>query len=157
MRKLSMVLAMVIGAAASAPAFAQSASEAGFEADAGAWPVLRTAGFSEVDGAAGWHVAKTFPEELAALDGRTVRLFGYVMPLGPDGLGRHLMLTLGANDDPFHGDPLRVIEVTLEEAAPLSAGDRMLLEGRLELNRAPDTMQLFSLGNARPVTADAGV
>ena len=99
------------------------------------------------DGASG---RAEFMPELARLDGQTVRMAGFMIPLDPEEQQRRFMLSASPPNCYFHlpGGPATIVEV--ESPNGIDFRDEVLiLAGRLRLLTQSDTGVFFKLEQAR--------
>jgi hypothetical protein len=92
-----------------------------------------------------------FPEAVRALDGQTVSLAGFMLPLEPSPAQKHFLLSASPPNCFFHvpGGPSTVVEVFADTPVPGSF-DPMRVQGRLELVSASEMGILYRLQAARP-------
>ena len=130
---------------------------------------LRAAGFPmppAVDGGVPWEdlmrarvrygdrkLIADFPPEIADLAGRTVRLWGFMMPLEPDLRQSRFLLASNPPSCFFHvpGGPAGTVEVFAPDGIEVS-WDPVVLEGRFEPQQASETGVVYRLHDARLVT-----
>ena len=146
--------------------------------DAGGWVILnvisrRAAGYGwldDIEGALDWDllfeadvqwgeraVSATFPEEVTAKSGQTVKLAGFVMPLEPASKQSHFLLTSSPPGCFFHvpGGPAGAVEVFATK--PLEAGwDPVVLEGRFEALASSEIGVVYRLHEARALDLERG-
>ena len=111
------------------------------------WAVLRRTRVAE-DDRRGLYTA-SFPAEVQALEGRTISLSGFMLPLDTDARARHFLLSKYTPVCFFcpPGQPNEVVEVTSKVGVPLT--DRMLtVTGRLSLTRQTDKGMFFRMDQA---------
>ena len=129
---------------------------------------LRAAGFPEpavVDGAIGWvelmsakleygegGMVASFPQSIQDKAGETVKISGFMMPLQPDLLQSHFLLTSNPPSCFFHipGGPAGSVEVVAVEGIEVSWGP-VLLEGRFEPQETNDFGVVYRLLDAKLV------
>jgi hypothetical protein len=92
-----------------------------------------------------------FPDAVRALDGETVTLAGFMLPLEPSPAQKHFLLSASPPNCFFHvpGGPSTVVEVFADTPVPGSF-DPMRVQGRLELVSASEMGILYRLRAARP-------
>lgn len=92
-----------------------------------------------------------FPEAVRALEGQTVTLAGFMLPLEPSPAQKHFLLSASPPNCFFHvpGGPSTVVEVFADTPVPGSF-DPMRVQGRLELVSASEMGILYRLQAARP-------
>ena len=111
------------------------------------WTVLRHTRVME-DDRRGLYTA-SFPAEVQALEGRTVTLSGFMLPLDTDAKARHFLLSKYTPVCFFcpPGQPNEVVEVTAKSGVALT--DRMLtVTGRLSLTHQTDKGMFFRMDQA---------
>ncbi len=93
-----------------------------------------------------------FPAEISALDRKTVRLIGFMMPLEASMKVRHFLLTGNPPSCFFHvpGGPAGAVEVRLEQGIE-PTWDPMVVEGKLRLVRESDNGVIYQLDAARQI------
>jgi hypothetical protein len=98
-------------------------------------------------------VSARFSPPLQALDGKTVRIAGFMLPLGLDEKQGHFLLSANPPSCFFHppGGPATAMEVFADKGVPMSY-DPMVLEGRLELSGQSADGILYRLRNARLIS-----
>jgi hypothetical protein len=107
------------------------------------WPKLYSVKFESATDAAGAYEKPVFPENVKALDGKTVTLPGYIVPFENGMKSSHFMLSSLPLNACFFcgvGGPETVVEVHTKEVIPYT--DRpMQVKGILRLNdKDPDKM-----------------
>lgn len=112
------------------------------------WNLLMEA---RVSPAAEGRLLGTFPEGVQALDGQTVILAGFMLPLEPSPDQKHFLLSASPPNCFFHvpGGPSTVVEVFADTPVPGSF-DPMRVQGRLELVSESELGILYRLQAARP-------
>ncbi|MBO6555326.1 MAG: DUF3299 domain-containing protein [Pseudomonadales bacterium] len=112
------------------------------------WSELMQTKLDFVDG----NVEITFPEIVKQQNGEVVRVSGFMMPLDPDSIQRHFLLTSSPPHCFFHipGGPAGVIEVFSEEGVEASWAP-VILEGEFELIDAATTGVIYQMKQARVV------
>ena len=112
------------------------------------WSELMQTKLDFVDG----KVEITFPEIVKQQNGEVVRVSGFMMPLDPDSIQRHFLLTSSPPHCFFHipGGPAGVIEVFSEEGVEASWAP-VILEGEFELIDAATTGVIYQMKQARVV------
>ncbi len=98
------------------------------------------------------HLSATFPDEVLARSGRTVKLAGFMMPLEPTRRQSHFVLTSNPSDCFFHvpGGPTGAVEVFAKK--PLSVSwDPIVLEGRFEAIERSEIGVVYRLHEARAI------
>lgn len=127
---------------------------------------LQAAGYKDLDratGALSWDllqqaqvrysakgIASTFPPAVAALDGKVVRMAGFMMPLEPEEKQRRFVLASVPPSCFFHvpGGPAGAVEVLAPRGVAIS-WDPLLLEGRLELQHESDMGVVYRLRDVK--------
>ena len=99
---------------------------------------------------AGMMVAE-YPDDVVALEGQTVRLAGFMLPLDMTPEQRHFLLAASPPACFFHvpGGPATVIEVFAGQHPVMGTLDPLVVEGRLELVKRSEEGVLFKLQSAR--------
>jgi hypothetical protein len=94
-----------------------------------------------------------YPAAVRALDGQTVRLAGFMLPLDMQSAQRHFLLAASPPSCFFHvpGGPATVVEVKAEKHPVPGSFEAMVVEGRLKLVGSSDSGVLFQLDNARSI------
>ena len=98
----------------------------------------------------GQQASATFPDEIKAKSGETVRMVGFVMPLEASLEQKHFLLTSSPPGCFFHvpGGPAGAVEVFATK--PLSLGfDPVVFEGRFEALDTSDAGVVYRLHEAR--------
>jgi len=92
-----------------------------------------------------------YPDEIAALDGQTVQLAGFMLPLDMTTEQKHFLLSASPPACFFHvpGGPATVVEVFAEQHPVTGTFDPLVVEGRLELVKRSEEGVLFKLQAAR--------
>ncbi|MFT4047793.1 MAG: DUF3299 domain-containing protein [Solimonas sp.] len=98
-------------------------------------------------------VSATFPPPLQALDRKTVRIAGFMLPLGISEKQTHFLFSANPPSCFFHppGGPATAMEVFADGSVPMSY-DPMVLEGRLELSGSDPDFIVYRLKAARLVS-----
>jgi hypothetical protein len=98
-------------------------------------------------------IVARFPAELRKLDGKMVRLAGFMLPLETSAKQRHFLLTANPPACFFHppGGPTSVAEVFAKTGIEASY-DALVIEGRLKLIEKSDSGLMFRLDDARLVS-----
>ena len=93
-----------------------------------------------------------FPSSIEALDGKAVRLIGFMMPLEASMKVRHFLLTANPPSCFFHvpGGPAGAVEVRLERGIE-PTWEPLVLEGKLRLIRESDSGVIYQLQAAHKV------
>ncbi|HEY1076735.1 MAG TPA: DUF3299 domain-containing protein [Fontimonas sp.] len=131
---------------------------------------LKAAGFAGLDESAGslrWEqlmkarlrfaednkVTADFPADVAAQNGKTVRLIGFMMPLEPEREQKHFLLTSNPPSCFFHvpGGPAGAVEVFAAKGIEAS-WDPLLIEGRFETVEGGELGVVYRLRDARVVS-----
>lgn len=144
--------ALATGAAAAdklvvQPSGERQAQQALPQSKAPLWTVLRRTRVAQ-DDRRGLYTA-SFPAEVQALDGRTVTLSGFMLPLDTEAAARHFLLSKYTPVCFFcpPGQPNEVVEVTARSGVALT--DRMLtVTGRLALTHQTDRGLFFRMDQA---------
>jgi len=91
-----------------------------------------------------------FLPEIAALNGKTVKLAGFMFPLETESNQKHFLLTANPPSCFFHipGGPAGSVEIFATRGIP-AGFDPMILEGKLETRRASDNGVIYRLVQAR--------
>ena len=113
------------------------------------WAVFRKAVVGE-DRARGQLTAR-FPAEVAALEGKAMKLSGFMTPLEAKPRLRHFILTRRSTTCPFcpPNAPTEAVEVTLDQ--PIAPTDQeVTVTGRLSLVAASDEGLFYRLSAAAP-------
>lgn len=95
-------------------------------------------------------VRARFPPAIQALNGQTVRVVGFMLPLDPDVRQRHFLLTANPPSCFFHipGGPAGAVEVFAAKGLEFSL-DPLLLEGRLHTIGLSASGVVYQLQDAR--------
>lgn len=119
------------------------------------WGVLTSAVVSE-DRAKG-QLDAVFPQAVAALNGTTVTVSGFMTPLEAQTRVRHFILTRRSTVCPFcpPNSPSEAVEVRLDAPVPVTA-EEVTVAGRMSLTPASDEGLFYSLANARPAPRVGG-
>lgn len=120
--------------------------------DAG-WALLNAASLSEVTEGGAVRVEKVFPPELVQA-AEAFEISGYLVPNAAQPYLKRFLLVPDPANCPFCGDSGYgpVLEVEMTKALPdLPEGTPLTLKGRLELDRSPETYDLFRLTGAEVV------
>ncbi|MBE7218567.1 MAG: DUF3299 domain-containing protein [Caulobacteraceae bacterium] len=154
MKRALVLAALALAAPAAAatklviqPADERRAQQSLPQSHAPLWAVLRRTRVIEDDRHGLFSAA--FPPEVQALQGRTVALSGFMLPLDTQARAQHFLLSRYTPVCFFcpPGAPNEVVEVTTHAGVPLT--DRMLtVSGRLRLTRASDKGLFFRLDDA---------
>lgn len=98
----------------------------------------------------GDRVAADFPAEIAARNGKTVKLIGYMLPLEAEEKQTHFLLTSNPPSCFFHipGGPAGAVEVFADTGIKAS-WDPVVLEGRFETVQGGELGVLYRLRQAR--------
>lgn len=94
-----------------------------------------------------------YPPEVKTLDGDTVRLAGFMLPLGMEPAQRHFLLAASPPSCFFHvpGGPATVVEIFADDHPVMGTFDPLVVEGRLELVEQSDIGILYRLKGAKSV------
>jgi hypothetical protein len=97
-------------------------------------------------------VEAEFPKEIAAHNGKTVKLAGFMMPLEPDRKQKRFLLTSNPPSCFFHvpGGPAGAIEV-FSDAGIEASWDPVILEGRFETVTRSELGVIYRMTGARAV------
>lgn len=130
----------------------EAAGYAGFDDTQGGlrWEQLMAARLKfDADGRA----SAEFPDAIAAMDGEPVRLIGFMMPLEPEQLQKHFLLTSNPPNCFFHvpGGPAGAVEVFAETGIAAS-WEPVLLEGRFETVQNNEMGVVYRLHQAREIS-----
>lgn len=131
----------------SQPSYERQAQQGLPQSKAPLWAVLRRTQIGEDDKRGTFTAA--FPPEVRALNGRTVTLSGFMLPLDTDAKARHFLLSKYTPVCFFcpPGQPNEVVEVVAAAGVPVT--DRMLnVTGRLTLTNEADKGLFFRLDQA---------
>lgn len=92
-----------------------------------------------------------YPDDVAALDGKTVRLAGFMLPLGMEPAQRRFLLSASPPSCFFHvpGGPATVVEVFADANPVMGTFDPLVIEGQLTLVERSEEGILFQLRDAR--------
>lgn len=142
------------GAAVAAPALAHGDRLAPEVPGALSWGVLEeTEAVEWTDPQGASHLRPEFPGDVAALDGKAVKLVGFPLALDDKDPKQRRMLLFAAQPDCFFHmspGPQRFVEARL--AAPVAAGtEPIMLSGRMELVRADRGGVFYRLLDAEQV------
>lgn len=122
-------------------------------------------GLDEVSGALRWEnlmqarlrftddrVQADFPQDIAAQNGKTVKLVGFMMPLDPEEKQKHFLLTSNPPSCFFHipGGPAGAVEVFADKGIE-ATWDPLVLEGRFETVKHSEMGVIYRLHKARMV------
>ncbi len=101
-------------------------------------------------------VAPQFPDNVKALEGETVRVNGYVMPLQQSLFQKHFLLLAYPLHCPFcvSAGPTQMVEVKVARLPVEFSYDAILVEGVLELLENNEDGMYFRLNEARSVERD---
>ena len=113
------------------------------------WEALMQARLSfDEEGVAGAEI----PPDIAAQDGQTVKLIGFMMPLEAEQKQKHFLLTSNPPNCFFHipGGPAGAVEVFSESGIEAS-WDPVLLEGRFETVQRSEVGVIYRLHQARVI------
>lgn len=93
-----------------------------------------------------------FPAAVLALDGRRVKVAGYMMPLENASRQRHFVLMAYPPGCPFHTHamPYQFIEVLADTPFPVEIEQATVVEGILELSGRDESGVFYKLKSARP-------
>ena len=117
------------------------------------WQMLMQAEFEEVETPEGPRWLPNFPPEVERLDGTSVRVAGYMIPLGYEEEQTHFLVSAYPGDGCFFhlpGGPNAVVEVRAERGVTFTY-DRIAVQGDLELLRDDPYGLLYRMADARPV------
>lgn len=111
------------------------------------------ADYEEVNTPEGRRWVPKFPAEVEQLNAKTVRISGYMIPLGYEEKQTHFLISAWPGDGCyFHlpGGPNSVIEVKAEKGIEFSY-DTISIQGRMTLLRDDPYGLLYRLTDAQPV------
>lgn len=93
-----------------------------------------------------------FPEEIAKLKGKSIKLSGFMMPLEPTMAQNRFLLTSNPPSCFYHvpGGPTGAVEVLAHESVTVS-WDPILLEGRFEPQESSSTGVVYRLLDAKQI------
>lgn len=93
-----------------------------------------------------------FPPQVRALAGKTVKVSGYMMPLGQGGKQTHFVLLAYPPDCPFHlsPNPMQFIEVRTKSPVAFSY-DVHTIEGTLTLHGEDERGVFYKIDDGKPV------
>lgn len=96
-----------------------------------------------------------FPDRVRALNGRTVRVAGWMMPLENSARQRHFVLLAYPPGCPFHlhALPNQFIEVRTTSPIPVQEMDAITLSGTLRLTGQDETGVFYQLVDARLISS----
>lgn len=144
---LPLVLIVLGFGAASSPQSAHAQQEM-------SWQLLMQADFEEeVTSEDGIIWKPKFPEAVQQLDGKTIRLMGYMIPLGMEEAQTHFLLSAFPGHGCFFhmpGGPAAIVEVQASKAA-LFSYDPVAVEGRLHVLHEDPYGLLYRITDAKPV------
>lgn len=114
-----------------------------------AWSLLGRTAIRKVDGKLG----PAFPGALRPLDGQTVKMQGYILPLEAGPSHRRFLLSAWSPTCPFclSAGPEAMVEVKAKSAVKYSL-DPVVVQGRLELLRDDPAGMFYRLVDAEPGT-----
>lgn len=95
-----------------------------------------------------------FPPAVQALNGKKVRVAGWVMPLQQGELQRHFVLLAYPPGCPFHlhAGPTQFVEVKTAQGVPFSY-DSVVIEGTLQLLGQDESGIFYRIYDGRPLAA----
>lgn len=93
-----------------------------------------------------------FPPKVKALDGKRIRVAGFMMPLENSSRQKHFVLMAYPPGCPFHTHafPNQFIEVMADEAFPVEIEQAIVVEGVLELTGMDESGVFYRLRAGRP-------
>jgi uncharacterized protein len=114
-----------------------------------AWSLLSRTAIRKVDGKLG----PGFPAALRPLDGRTVKVQGYVLPLEAGQVHKRFLLSAWSPSCPFclTAGPEAMVEVKAKTAVKYSL-EPVVVQGRLELLENDPSGMFYRLVDAEPAT-----
>ena len=94
-----------------------------------------------------------FPKAVKALDGTTVRVAGWMMPLENSETQKHFVLLAYPPGCPFHlhAKPTQFIEVRTSKGLPIEFMDPIVIEGRLELTGEDESGIFYRITGGRRI------
>jgi len=141
----SLVLAAIlVGTAAFAPSV-HAQQEA-------SWETLMQASFEETSTPEGPAWLPVFPSEVEQLDGTSVKILGYMIPLGFEEEQTHFLISAYPGDGCFFhlpGGPSSVIEVKAERGMVFTY-DTIAMKGQLELLQDDPWGLMYRMTVAKP-------
>ncbi len=116
------------------------------------WELFQSTREIEEERDDGLYILPGYPDALVALDGETVRVNGYMMPLQNAERQTYFVLMAFPPDCPFcmTAGPANLIEVRAEPGIAHSY-EAMVIEGRLELLYEDESGLFFRLADARRI------
>lgn len=98
------------------------------------------------------YIVPEYTEDVLALDGQTIQVNGYLLPLTTEERHDYFVLMAYDHSCPVHigGGPSNIIEVYAEEPVAFTY-DPILIEGRFELLYEDETGLFYRLSDARRV------
>jgi hypothetical protein len=118
------------------------------------WALLESTGETTRKDAEGYIRAKpVFPPAVKALDGKRIRVAGFMMPLENATKQSHFVLLAYPPGCPFHmhAGPDQFIEVKASTAFPVEIEKAITVEGILELTGDDEGGIFFRMRDSRPV------
>jgi uncharacterized protein len=114
-----------------------------------AWSLLAKTAIRKVDGKLG----PDFPAPLKTLNGRTVKVQGYILPLEPGQTHRRFLLSAWSPTCPFclTAGPEAMVEVKAKDPVKYSL-EPVVVQGRLTLLQDDASGMFFRLDDAQPGT-----
>ena len=93
-----------------------------------------------------------FPPAVKALDGKRVKVAGFMMPLENSSKQKHFVLMAYPPGCPFHTHamPYQFIEVSADVAFPVEIEQAIIVEGVLELTGMDESGVFYKMKAARP-------
>lgn len=118
--------------------------------DGVAWALLATTKEMAVEGS--WTTRPVFTDDVKALDGQTVRMNGFMEPLGYGREQKHFILMAYPKDCPFclTVGPTQLVEV-MASTPVRSTYDMITVEGQMQIAPESEDGFFFRLTDARPV------
>jgi hypothetical protein len=117
------------------------------------WALLESAGETTRKDEQGYLRARpVFPAAVQALNGRRVKIAGFMMPLENASRQRHFVLLAYPPGCPFHlhAGPDQFVEVKATTAFPVEIEQAIVVEGVLELTGQDESGIFYRLKDARP-------
>ena len=143
-RTCALVAALIIATAGLAPsAWAQQEAS---------WETLMQASFEETSTPEGLEWTSVFPSEIEQLDGRSVQVVGYMIPLSFEKEQTHFLISAYPGDGCFFhlpGGPNSVVEVKADRGMDFTY-DTIAITGQLELLHDDPWGLMYRLSDAKP-------
>lgn len=116
-----------------------------------AWSLLSKTAIRRIEG----RLAPDFPAALRPLDGKTVKVQGYLLPLEAGQVHRRFLLSAWSPSCPFclTAGPEAMVEVKAKSAVKYSL-EPVVVQGRLELLGNDPAGMFYRLLDAEPATPD---